>query len=120
MGRLKQTLGGSSMIETIVASMIFLLVFTISLSTVTGLTLREDEGYALIEAERRLADCSGRYCDGTWAQGEYTEEFDWGKITVTITDYGDYGQIRQVILRAALNNGRKKLEYRRLVLIKDE
>lgn len=121
MGKLKQRkLAGSTIVEAIVASLIFLTVFVISLSTVTGFTLREDEGYAVIEAERRLRDCFVRYGDGTWAEGSYTDEFGWGRITTVIAPYGDYERLRMVVMRAVLCNSRKSIEFRRLIICSDE
>jgi hypothetical protein len=120
MARIKMRLKGSSMIEAIVASLIFLTVFILSLSTLTGLTLREDEGYVLLEAQRAMTDCFRRYGDGTHAKGIYTDEFEWGEITTTITGYGEYEDIQQVHLRAKLSGSRKTIEYRRLVAIGHE
>jgi hypothetical protein len=111
MGRLK----GASMIEAIVASLIFLLAFAISLSTLTGLTLREDEGYVLLEVERAISDRFTLYGDGIRAQGTYTDTYEWGKITTSITRYGDYENIQQVAMRATITGSRKTIEYRRLV-----
>jgi hypothetical protein len=117
MGKLKKRLKGSSMIEAIVASLIFLTVFILSLSTLTRLTLREDEGYVLLEAQRAMTDCFRRYGDGTRAQGSYTDKFGWGEITTTINVYGEYEVIQQISLRATLSGSRKTMEYRRLVAI---
>jgi hypothetical protein len=105
------------MIEAIVASMIFLMVFVISLSTVTGFTLREDEGYVLLEAERQMDACLNRYGDGTWTDGAYTEEFGWGKITVRIATYRDFRNIQAVTLTAQLTGSRKTIELRQLIVI---
>lgn len=108
------------MIEAIVASLIFLTVFILSLSTLTGLSLRRDEGYVLLEAERAMTNCFRRYGDGTRARGTYTDEFEWGEITTNITGYGEYENIQQVFLRAKLSGSRKTIEYRRLVAIRYE
>jgi hypothetical protein len=120
MGGLKMRLAGSSMIEAIVASLIFLTVFVLSLSALTGLTLRKDEGYVLLEVERALAGCFLRYGDGTGSQGSYTEDFKWGSVTTTIETYGDYENIGQVVLRAGITGSRKVIEYRRLVVLRSE
>ncbi len=104
------------MIEAIVASLIFLAVFAISLSTVTGFTLREDEGYVLLEAERRLEACIDRYGSGTWPEGAYEEEHAWGKITINITPYEGFENIQAVTLAARLTGSRKTIEYRSLIV----
>ncbi len=113
-------LPGSSMIEAIVASLIFLVVFAASLSTLTGLNLRGDEGYVLLEAERALEDCSMRYGDGTWADDTYTDTFAWGGITTVVSEYRDYDGIQQISMRATLAGSRKTIERTRLVVRKNE
>ncbi len=120
MGKLKRHLPGSSMIEAIVASLIFLAVFAVSLTTLTGLTLREDEGYVLLEAERALEACASRYGDGTWAENTYTDTFAWGEITTVITGYRDYDGVQQVSMRARLSGSRKTVEHIQLAVRKDE
>ncbi len=116
MGGLKKRLAGSSMVEAIVASLIFLVVFVLSLSTLTGLTLRRDEGHVLLEVERALADCFLRYGDGSRAPGNHTDEFEWGTVTTVIEKYDDYENIQRVALRATISGSRKSIEYRRLVV----
>jgi hypothetical protein len=118
MGLLKRKLSGSTIIEVIVSSLVFLLAFTISLSTVTGFTLREDEGYTLLEAERRLAACIDRYGNGTWPQSIYEESHPWGNITIRIAPYKDFENIQTVVLSAQLTGSRKTIEYR-ILAVKD-
>ncbi len=115
-----RSLTASSMVEAIVASLIFITVFAISLTTLTGLTLREDEGYILLEAERALTLSAARYGDGTWVEGAYTDTFAWGEITVTIAPYLDFGRIQQVSLGARPRGSRKTIELRQLVVRRDE
>ncbi len=118
MGKLKRHLPASSMIEAIVASLIFLAVFAVSLTTLTGLTLREDEGYVLLEAERALEICAMRYGDGTWAENTYTDTFAWGEITTVVSEYRDYEHIQQVSMRATLSGSRKTVEHIQLTVRK--
>lgn len=115
MGLLKRKLPGSTMIEAIVASLILLAVFVISLSTVTDFTLREDEGYVLLEAERQLAVCLDSY--ETWPEGTYEETYEWGRITIRITPYEGFENIRAIALTARLAGSRKTIEYRKLTVI---
>ena len=113
-------LKGSSMIEVIIASLIFLVVFICSLSTLTALTLRSDEGYVLLEAERALTDCSRRYGTGEWAEGTYTDTYEWGGIVTVIATYDDYDNIQQMLLRADLKGSRKTIEQRQLIKLANE
>ncbi len=120
MGLLKRQLPGSTIIEAIVASLIFMMVFAISLSTVTGFTLREHEGYALLEAERQLTACIDRYCGGIWPERTYGEEYEWGKITIKITPYESFENMQAVTLTAWLAGSRKTIEYRQLTVKRND
>jgi hypothetical protein len=122
MGRLKlkYTVPGSSIVEVIVASIIFLAVFVISLSTVTGFTLRRDEGYVLLEAQRQLDDCIERYGDGTWPEDTYEETHSWGSITIRIIPYGEFDDIQTVVLTVYLDGSRKSIEHRLLTVRRNE
>ncbi len=120
MAKLTSRFAGSSIIEAIVASLIFLLVFVASLSTLTAITLRNDEGYVLLEAERAQINCFHNYGDGLKADGTYTDTFVWGEITTTIAPYHDYEGIQEVAMSVRLNGSTKTIEYRRLVLTYDD
>ncbi len=112
----KLKLSGSSLLESVVASLIFLFVFVVSLSTLTGLTLRPDEGYVLLEAENALADCFRHYGNGNLNEGTYTDIFEWGEITTSITEYRNYGNIQQITMKARITGNRKVIESIRLVV----
>lgn len=103
----------SSIIEVIVASLIFMLVFALSLTTLTRLTLRQDEAVLLIEAEKELNKTLK--IRENQPIGTYIDTFDWGSISTIISDYEKFENIRQIHLRATLTNSRKSLEIRRLV-----
>ncbi len=65
MGALK----ASTLVETIIASVIFMCVFVISLETVSRLTVREDDNTVLVEADYRIKECLREYGDGRHADG---------------------------------------------------
>jgi hypothetical protein len=106
---------GSSTIEAIVASIVFMVVFLLSLSALTRLTLRDDEGLLLLEAERAIDNRSTRLAIAPPPTGVTTEHFAWGSLTTTVAPYGEHTDIRLVVLSATLAGSRKTIELRHIV-----
>ncbi len=109
MGALK----GSALVEAIVAAVIFLCVFAISLETVSRLTVRQDNGMALVEAGQRMEECFREYAGRE--NGAYTKEYEWGEVVVRIGPYREYERLREIVITA--DTGQKKMELRHVVEI---
>jgi hypothetical protein len=105
------TLKGSTLIETIIASVVFMCVFVISLETVSRLTVRQDGSLALVEANRRMEECFREYAG--YDDGVYTREYEWGDVTVMLRPYRDYARLHEMVVTA--NVERKRLELRYVV-----
>lgn len=103
-------LKGSALIEAIVASTLFLIVFMLSLDTVTRITTgnRSDE-YTLIAADHMADICFARYGDGKHLPGIYEDEFPWGKVTTEMYRYADYEELQEVTVTAEINNSKRKI-----------
>ena len=96
-----KNLTASTLIEAIVASTIFLIVFMLSLETVSRLTAgRGNDEWVLTEADHCADLCFAKYGDGKHPSGIYVEEFGWGKVEIVISRYIDYDDLREVIVRA--------------------
>ncbi len=108
-------LNGSSTIEVITSSLIFMTVFVISLWTLSGLSLRGDNGYTILEAEAQLEARFEQYGNGTWPDNTYVDRFDWGEITTILSSYRDYDNIQQVSMYAVIERSSYNIEYVRLV-----
>ncbi|MCL2562127.1 MAG: hypothetical protein FWE10_07425 [Rikenellaceae bacterium] len=115
----KQALRASTLVETLVASVIFMCVFAISLETLSRLTTRDDDNAVLVEADYRVKELFRLYGDGTHGAGEHKQEYDWGTITVRISPYGEYGRVQEVAITADVMRVSKLLEFRHIVEIAD-
>lgn len=107
------TLKGSTLIEVIIASVIFMSVFAISLETVSRLTVRQDDNLALVEAGHRMEECFRDYAGRD--EGVYTREYEWGTVRVLLRPYREYERLHEMVITAEMKH--KKMELRHVVEI---
>lgn len=108
----------STLIETIVASIIMLVAFGAAMHTATQLTVSKDDCYTLIEADYRVKACLAEYADGEHHSGTYYKEYDWGKITIRVSQYRDYDYLQQIVVFAAISRSFKHIERRHIIKMK--
>lgn len=111
MGALK----ASTLVETIIASVIFMCVFMISLETISRLTVQEDDNTVLVEADYRIKECLREYGDGRHADGQYTREYGWGRIVILIHNYRSYADLQELTIIAEIESISKRLEFKHIV-----
>ncbi len=104
-------LRGSTLVEAVVASVIFMCVFAISLETVLRLTTKKEDNMVLIDVDHRIEECLRDY--SRHENGVYAREYDWGRIVVVVRQYKNYPRLREVVVTA--NTERKRLEIRHVV-----
>ena len=69
----RRMLRGTSLLEAVVASVVFLTIFTLTISILPQLIVRGDDASLVVEAEYRVEEAFGRYETGVWPCGEYVE-----------------------------------------------
>ncbi len=88
-------LRGSTLVETIVASMLFLILFFLAMEMLVRIGARRPgEGLLQMEVDHRV--CVQEFRAGDFAPGEYTRSYTWGEITVTVGPYRDLPGIEEV------------------------
>ncbi len=107
------TLRASTLVEVIVASVIFLTIFAISLHTITRLAVNPAEGEAFAEADSQILSCFRELADGRHEEGEYTRSYNRGEILITIASYRDYDELQEITISTAVN--RKRIEYKHII-----
>lgn len=112
-----KTLRANTLVEVLVASVIFLAVFMIGLETLSRLTVRDDEGLVFVEADWRVKECFFEFSDGLHPVGKYDKNYDWGEIQVTIAPYRDYRNLQELTLAATILQNRKRIEYKYIIEI---
>lgn len=117
MGILNIKLKGASIIEAIVASVIFLIVFAISLDTVSRILPGSDSSESvLIEADYRCDMAFAMYSGGEYPPGTYEEGYGWGKVTVVIATYSeDYPGLYRLTISAEPVAGKRKIEFNHII-----
>lgn len=113
-------LKASTLLETIVASVIFLSVFTISLWTTTLLTSSTCGPGILIEVDYRLKECFRDYSSAYYTNGDYVRQFGWGNIYIDISSYKNYDELRHIQLKAVIANDHKTVSFDHIVQIDDD
>lgn len=104
-----------SLIEIIVASVIFLTVFMISLHTVVSLTIHQKDDTVYIVADMSVKDTLAEYIAGNIDTSLYEKEYSWGNITGRLDPYGDYHGIEELTLVARLSPDNREMIYKYLI-----
>ena len=74
-------LRGSSLLEAVVAAVLFLTVYAAVMELLPRLTVPDDDALLVAEADYRVGRVFDKYGSGVWPCGEYTETYDWGTVT---------------------------------------
>lgn len=111
----KGTVRGATLPEALVAAVIFLTLFTLTLGLLPRLAVRDDDGLLVAEAEYRTARAAERYGSGLWPDGEYAERYEWGEVTIRVEPHREYADVQCITLRARIDASRKRIARRILV-----
>lgn len=112
-----QTLQASSVLEVIVASLIFLLVFGIAMTILVRVGARKCDD-SLLQADLALDAAIREVATGTFAEGEYVRNFPWGDLTIEVAPYPHPDHIRIVSFTAV--TGARTIYHRILVQYSNE
>lgn len=96
---------GATVLEVIVSSIIFLVIFILSLETTVKITSREPlRGYEYLLAVDEVHKIRDRYIAEEYYPGEFMEEYDWGTVRITIGTYQPYPDIGRIDLELQVPN----------------
>lgn len=108
-------LRGSSLLEAVVAAVLFLTVYAAVMELLPRLTVRDDDPLLVAEADYRVGRAFDKYGSGVWPCGEYTETYDWGTVTVRIERYRDFTDLQIVTVAAHIDGSRKRITLKQLI-----
>lgn len=106
------SLSGSTLLETIVASVILMIIFTLAMDTLTRLMVLDNEDADYLRMETDIDRCRREICKNDLVPGERTYEYDWGKIEVDISSYKE--EIYQIEMIAITNKQHRQIRFRYL------
>lgn len=108
-------LRGSSLIEALVASVLFLIVFTLSLETLSRLTHRQSGGEIQIAMDHTMQACEREYIHA-WCQPlAVVKTYPWGTIDITLTPYGSSSELLELTLSAVSTQTRQRIQRRHII-----
>lgn len=116
MAGINKKLVASSLLECIVAAVIMLACFVITMDTLTRITLTGNDPLLNVSIEMALRQGYREYEDGEHLPGKYSRDFDWGTMEVELLNYSE--SIQQLIITAVPTKGIKSVKYNYLVKIK--
>ena len=118
MARLKQlgkpnkgTLAASTVIEVIVASVLFLTVFFLAMEMLVRIGSRQADE-TLLQAEIDRTACVQEFRTAAFDPGEYTREYDWGVIEIIVKQYWGLNDIQEIRFTIRIEKGRQTFAYR--------
>lgn len=106
MGGVKKRINASSLIEVIVASVVFMVVFLISLQTIGKITTKSGTSIELINAQNKIYAAFRAAQDGMVPA---TTKYDWGSITISREKYKNFNDLMQLRIVATLDRKNKKI-----------
>lgn len=108
-------LKGASLLEAIVAAVLFMTVFVAVMELLPRLTVRDDDALLVAEAEYRVENALTKYGTGLWPCEEYRKEYDWGVIIVKIEQHKVLKDIQIISITGDIEGSRKKINIRSCV-----
>lgn len=82
-------LSGSTLLETIVASVIFMIVFSMAMDILTRIVISTQQNSKNLLIESAFHKCERKIKKEGLTAGTQIYTFDWGKIEVVISPYGN-------------------------------
>lgn len=113
-------LPGSTLLETIVASVIFLSVFAVSLETMSRMVASPRDTGIMVEVDHRLNECFRKYSSPLYTAGEYEQKYSWGTIYIALSRYKEYDRLRHISLRAVVVDSRRTIGFDHVIMLDDE
>ena len=113
MALLKKRLAASTLMEVIVASILFLVIFLLAVDTVTRASLsRRDDSLLAVETDMKA--CLNEFSVGTAVPGTYKRVYGWGEIDVAVRPYRELTDVYELELVCRIDR-RRTILLRRLI-----
>lgn len=112
----RRRLRGATLLEAIVAAVLFLTVFAAAMELLPRLTVRDDDALLVAEAEYRASRAYDKYASGLWPAGKYSETYDWGAVAIRIEPYREFADLQVVTVSARIDGSRKRITHKQLVV----
>lgn len=109
---LNKKLSGSTILETVVASIISMIIFGMAMDILTRILISNHKDNENLIIEGAFNKCEREIKRKGLTIGDETYAFDWGEIQIIISQYGNY--LFKVEMKAT-SNEKKRVNYRYIV-----
>ena len=100
---MKRSLKGASLVEALVASVIFLTVFLMAMDSLMNIARINHSGVSPVEMEAAVRDCLKKIEDGSTDKRSYC--YQWGSVEVDAQPYKAFDDLLDVTVTAKAKNG---------------
>ncbi|WP_129617229.1 hypothetical protein [Bacteroides cellulosilyticus] len=114
MGRIvgySKFLKASTVVEVVVASVIFMLMFCLSLEVLTKMN-QNGKSTEMLQVIMDRNEFVQQVSAGNLGYGNYMKSFDWGEIHVKIQPHMKHKYLRDIHFTGKMKSGKKLFEYR--------
>jgi len=109
-------LPGSTILETVVACIIYMLVFSMAMDILTRIVISNHKDNENLIIESAFSKCKREIRKKSLTAGSEVYTFDWGEIQINITDYGN--ELFKIEMNATTNE-KKRISYRYILTQED-
>lgn len=81
-------LEGSSLVEAVTASVLFLILFSIAMQALVGMTSHQVEARCFVAAEQDYRTELQAVLQGEYSSGKHLKKFAWGTLEMVLEPYG--------------------------------
>ncbi|MDR1347621.1 MAG: hypothetical protein LBJ63_04205 [Prevotellaceae bacterium] len=104
-----------TVIQAVIAALIFMVIFIVSLDTVTKITVSHDDAYVLVDADYQISAFFAELADGRHQNGNYEKYFSGGKLSAEISQYKDYIDLQIIVINAEIYGMKKHIVFRHII-----
>ena len=101
---MRKTLKAASIVEALVASVIFLTVFLIAMSSLVNIARIRASRPSPVDIEDAVAECIAKFKDESDNASSY--DFEWGAVQLNAKPYGTFDGVMDVTVLAKVKYGR--------------
>ena len=111
----KGILKGSSIVEAVTASVIFLLLFALALHAVVEMGRKEVRPAHFIEADKAYRKVLDGCVEGMYTVGNYPFRYEWGAMDLCLETYGDAGDLVKVSVTLRMKSNTSRIIHRHII-----
>ena len=110
---LNRKLLASSLLECVVAAVILLVSFGVTMEILTRIMLSGNDAETTVMLEVSIKEVWQEYRNGTGLPGKYSRKYDWGTVEVEVSEY--LAPLQHLIIIAVPAKGSRTVRYDYLI-----